>query len=190
MRHKPKFARKSKTHYSVFTIHFVALLGCLMLISVYLLSGVYSKFYTSAFDSDHARAAQFSPAFHSTEIVASDQLPGYFAEIPFAVQNFSGDSPAEVAMKYKIILKTTGNIPLTFTLLDHEKHQLGSPWSCNGTSGEQTYEYADNSLVFGAATKETDNYYLKIEWPSGNKDVKFSGMTDAVYLSIEFEQID
>lgn len=190
MRYKAKYARKSTTHDSVFTMRFAALLGCITLISAYLLSGVYSKFHTSGSGSDSADVAQFSPAFHSTEIVVSERLPGYSAEMPFEVQNFSDDTPAEVAMKYKIILKTTGNIPLTFTLFDDGGNQLGLPWECNGTSGGQTYEYADESLIFAVATKETDIYTLRIEWPSGENDAMFSGMTDAVYLSAEFEQID
>lgn len=190
MRYKTKHARKPATHYSVFTMRLAALLGCLTLISAYLLSGVYSKFYTSASGSDNARVAYFSPAFNATEIVVSDELPGYSAEMPFEVQNFSDDTPAEVAMKYKIILKTTGNIPLTFTLFDDGGNQLDLPWEYNGTSGEQTYGYADESLIFAVATKETDKYNLRIEWPSGENDAMFSGMTDAVYLSVEFEQID
>lgn len=190
MRYKKKHSRKTATHYSVFIMRFAALLVCLTLTSIYMLSGVYSKFYTSASGSDNARVAKFSPAFNSTKIVVSDRLPGYYAEIPFEVQNFSVDNPSEVAMKYKIILKTTGNIPLKFTLFDNDENQLGSPWECNGTSGEQIYEYADDSLVFDVATKKTDNYKLTIEWSSGKNDAKFSGMTDAVYLSVEFEQID
>ena len=189
MRYQAKHAKKT-THHSVFTIRFAALLGCITLITVYLLSGVYSKFHTSDSGSDNARGARFSPAFHATQIAVSDKLPGYSAEIPFEVQNFSDDHSAEVAMKYKIVLKTTGNIPLTFTLFDHDGNPLGLPWECNGASGERTYEYADESLVFPVATKETDNYHLRIEWPSGEKNAMFSGMTDAVYLSVEFEQID
>ena len=107
------------------------------------------------------------------------------------MQNYSGENPPETAMKCTIVLKTTGNIPLTFTLLDSSENQLlDSPWDCNGTSGECEYEYTDSSLVFSAGRQETDRYKLNIKWPAELNSAQFSGMTDAVYLSVEFLQID
>ena len=94
-----------------------------------------------------------------------------------------------MAMKYKIVLKTTGNIPLTFTLKNSEGTALQTR-NCDGKSGEQIYEYTSDSLVFGVGTKETVQYKFKIEWPEAQNNAQFSGMTDAVYLSVEFEQID
>lgn len=191
MRYDAKHRKRKTAHYSVWIMRFAALLGCLTLISAYLLSGVYSKFYTSASGGDSARVAHFSPKFTSTEIIkVENRLPGYSAEIPFTVQNTSNENPSEVAMKYKIVLKTTGNIPLKFTLLDNSGNTTFETWDCNGTSGERSYEYTDSSLVFGVGTKETVNYKLKIEWTSDRNNAQFSGMTDAVYLSVEFEQID
>ena len=52
------------------------------------------------------------------------------------------------------------------------------------------YTYADSALVFSASVRQTDAYTLKLEWPGDKNDARFSGMTDAVYLSVEFEQID
>ena len=193
MQYKSKH-EKLKPHYPVLVFRVAALLVCLVLITTYLLSGAYSKFYTSASGGDSARVARFSPDFTSDVITVENQLPG-FPNIPdnsyliyFSVQNYTGDKASEVAMKYKIVLKTTGNIPLKFTLLNGERNQLET-WDCNGTSGECVYEY-DPSRVFGVGTKETAQYKLKIEWPSDRNNAQFSGMTDAVYLSVEFEQID
>lgn len=124
-------------------------------------------------------------------ISVNHQTPGYNDKIPFTVQNTSDDNVSEVAMKYRIVVKTTGNIPLTFTLLDNDENQLNlDPWDCDGKSGEREYYYTNDTLVFGVGTKETAHYKLKIEWPDDRKDARFSGMTDAVYLSAEFEQID
>lgn len=184
---------KLKPHYPVLVFRVAALLLCLVLITTYLLSGAYSKFFSGASGGDSARVAHFSPNFTSAMVVDfKNATPGDATEINFTVQNFSGEKIPEVAMKYKILLKTTGNIPLTFTLLDSSKNKLlDSPWDCNGTSGECKYEY-DPSRVFGVGTKETDQYKLQIEWPADadRKNAQFSGMTDAVYLSVEFLQID
>ena len=196
MRRNSERQKRKTTHYSVWIMRLAAVIGCLTLISVYLLSGAYSKFYTSALGSDTARVAKFSPDFTATEIIIENELPGFpnipnnSYEIPFSVQNFSDDTPAEVAMKYKIVLKITGTIPLKFNLLNSAGTNTLQTWECNGTSGECVYEYTDSSLVFGVGTKETDSYKLKIEWSSDKKDAEFSGMTDAVYLEAVFEQID
>lgn len=198
MRYKSKHTNKATMLYSALIMRFAAILGCLTLISAYLLSGVYSKFYTSDFGSDSARVARFSPSFTSTsaEITVENQLPG-LPDIPnnsyvidFSVQNTSDENPSEVAMKYKIVLKTTGNIPLKFTLLDKSENTTFDTWDCDGINGKQEHGYTESSFVFGVGTQEKDEYKLKIEWPSDRNDAQFSGMTDAVYLEVVFEQID
>ena len=183
MQYKSKHG-KPKPHHSVLVFRVAALLMCLVLLTAYLLSGAYSKFYTSASGGDSGRVAHFSPDFTSANVLDFENAtPGHTDKIDFTVQNYTDDKASEVAMKYKIVLKTTGNIPLTFTLLDGETTL--KVWNY----GEREYEY-DPSRVFGVGTKETHNYKLKIEWPSGKNSAQFSGMTDAIYLSAEFEQID
>lgn len=192
MQYKSKHAKNGRPHYPVLVFRIAALLVCLVLITTYLLSGAYSKFYNTASGGDSARVAHFSPKFTSTDVLdVKNATPGYTAEIDFTVQNYSGEEKPEVAMKYKIVLKTTGNIPLTFTLLDGEGTALQTR-NCDGKSGEQIYEYTDSSLIFGVGAKESRTYKLKAEWISNEikNDARFSGMTDAVYLAAEFEQID
>ena len=189
MQYKSKH-EKLKPHYPVLVFRIAALLACLILITTYLLSGAYSKFFFGVSGGDGARAAHFSPDFTSANVLdVKNATPGYNSEIDFSVQNYSGEKVSEAAVRYKIILKTTGNIPLTFTMLDGEENQLQT-WECDGISGEQIYEYTNDSLVFSVERKETRNYKLKIEWPSNRNNAQFSGMTDAVYLAAEFEQID
>lgn len=193
MQYKSKH-EKLKPHYPVLVFRIAALLACLTLITTYLLSGAYSKFFSGTSGGDSARVARFSPKFTSDKIITvNNQIPGYNDKISFTVQNFSGDKKSETAMKYKIVLKTTGNIPLAFTLQDSSDTILKT-WDCDGISGKREYEYTNSLLVFGVGTQKIDEYKLKIEWPSGKNDAKndaqFSGMTDAVYLSVEFEQID
>ena len=196
MQYQSKRKKNDKMHYPVFVFRIAALLACLTLITTYLLMGAYSKFFSGASGGDSARVARFSPKFTSTGIMIENQLPGFpdvpnkSYEIDFSVQNTSDDKVSEVAMKYKIVLKTTGNIPLKFTVGKSDGSN-SKEFTCNGTSGEQIFKYPDDSsFVFGVGTKETAKYKLKIEWPSDRNDARFSGMTDAVYLSVEFEQID
>lgn len=190
MHYKSKHKNSDKSYYRVLVFRIAALLACLTLITAYMLSGAYSKFYSGASGADNARVASFSPDFTSDQVLdVENATPGYTAETEFSIQTFSGEKMPEVAMKCKIVLKTTGNIPLTFNLKDSSDTILQS-WECDGTSGEQIYEYTDSSLVFGTSAQETQTYKLKAEWQAGKNDARFSGMTDAVYLEAEFEQID
>ncbi|MEE1186483.1 MAG: hypothetical protein UHN02_03785 [Acutalibacteraceae bacterium] len=189
MRQKDKKTKIKVTHYSVAVLRTALVLFCITVISAYLIFGVYSKFQSALYGGDYSRVAHFSPSMTSEKIIVADAKPGFDGNISFSVQNFSDDENTEVDLKYKITLSTTGNIPLTFTLLDSEENTL-EVWVCDGISGECIYEYTDPSLVFHSGEKKTDKYKLKVQWPSGQNDAKFSAMTDAVYLAVEYEQID
>lgn len=189
MCNKSRHQKDGKLHFSSLVMRIAALLACLMLITTYLLSDAYSKFFSGASSDDGARVALFSPDFTSAKVLDFEKTPGYNTEIVFSVQNYSDENLPETAMKCKILLKTTGNIPLKFTLYKNDGSEL-KVFVCDGTSGEQIYEYTDSSLVFGTGVKQSQDYKLKVEWDPLKNDARFSGMTDAVYLEVEFEQID
>lgn len=152
-----------------------------------------AKYISQSHGNDSASVARFSPSLISeNNIDISDiKKPGNSTEKTFKVQNFSGDSVSsvsEVTIKYTISLKTTGNLPLRFTLLDADGHSLKA-WECNGTNGQREYKY-ECPLVFSPGTLQSHTYQLKAEWPNTQNDSKFSGMTDAVYVSVKWEQVD
>lgn len=181
---------RKKKEDPVVVMRITALLVCLTLISLYLLFGAYSKFHTALPGGDEARVAQFSPYLNSAgNLDVSNATPGYSKEMTFTVQNFAGEKVPEVAMKYTIILNTTGNIPLKFTVCNSDESIL-KEFLCDGISGEQRFEWNDSSFLFNVGTKETQTYKLKAEWQAGQNDARFAGMTDAVYLEVAFEQID
>ena len=91
-------------------------------------------------------------------------------------------------MKYTISLKTTGNLPLCFTLLDADGNSL-EVWDCNGTNGQQEYKY-ECPTVFSPGVAETHDYTIRAQWQSDRNAARFSGMTDAVYVSVKWEQVD
>lgn len=150
-----------------------------------------AKYISQSHANDRASVAQFSPSliFDNNIIDISDiKKPGDSADKTFTVQNFSGDSVSEVTMKYKIILKTTGNLPLTFTLLDGGENSV-AVWNCYGTNGQREYKY-ESPTGFSPGVAQTHDYKLKVEWQSKKNNARFSGMTDAVYLSVIWEQVD
>lgn len=190
MQYKSKHKNSDKSYYRGLIFRIAALLACLTLITAYMLSGAYSKFYSSDLSADNARVAEFSPDFTFAQVLdVENATPGYTAETEFSVKNFSGEKIPEVAMKYKIILKTTGNIPLKFTVCKIDG-SLSQDFICDGRSGKQEYVYSNDSFVFGTSSQETQTYKLKAVWQADNNNARFSGMTDAVCLEVEFLQID
>ena len=149
-----------------------------------------AKYISQSHGNDSASVARFSPSLISeNNIDISDiKKPGDSTEKTFKVQNFSGDSVSEVTMKYKIILKTTGNLPLTFTLLDANGNSL-KVWDCNGTNGQREYKY-ESPTVFSPGVAQTHDYTIRAQWQSDRNAAQFAGMTDAVYLSVIWEQVD
>lgn len=164
-------------------------LAALYLTSVGLAS---SKFVSEASAADGATVAQFSPSFNVENIdVSGIQKPGDQTDnIRFTVQNYTDDKTSEVTIKYKIVVKTTGNLPLKFSILNSEGTSVIAVWNCNGTIGEQMYEYANDTFVFSPGVNETHSYTLKVEWPREKNGAQFAGLTDAVYLSVVWEQVD
>ncbi|MGN0164554.1 MAG: hypothetical protein ACI39R_00080 [Lachnospiraceae bacterium] len=168
----------------------VAIIICIGLLFLSFIGITTAKFVSKTEGNDNASVAYFSPALNSVKIdITEITIPGNSTEKSFTVQNYSDDELPEVAMKYKIILKTTGNLPLKFTVIDGEENDVFT-CSCDGISGEQEYSYEKASFIFKADEKGTHEYKLKVEWPEEQKDARFSGMTDAIYLAIEWEQID
>ena len=151
----------------------------------------WAKYIFQSHGNDSASVACFSPSLISeNNIDISDiKKPGDSTEKTFKVQNFSGGSVSEVTMTYTITLKTTGNLPLCFTLLDADGNSL-EVWDCNGTNGQREYKYESLTTVFSPGTPQSHTYQLKAEWSNTQNDSKFSGMTDAVYLSVKWEQVD
>ena len=56
MQYQSKHEKNGKSHYPVLVFRVAALLACLTLITTYLLSGAYSKFFSGASGGDSARS--------------------------------------------------------------------------------------------------------------------------------------
>ena len=146
--------------------------------------------YVSESNADgDATVALFSPSWTYEDIdISGVKNPGDRVEKTFEIRNYTGDNLSEVCIQYKIVLKTTGNLPLHFALLDESTLQLQS-WDCAGNSGECAYEYA-SSFVFAPATKQSHGYKLLVEWDSAQNGAQFAGAVDAVCIEVEWSQGD
>ena len=146
--------------------------------------------YVSESNADgNATVALFSPSWVSENIdISGVKKPGDRVEKAFEIRNYAGDNLSEVSVRYKIVLKTTGNLPLHFALWDKSTLQSQS-WNCAGNSGECTFEYESLS-VFAPATKQSHGYKLLVEWDSAQNGAQFAGAVDAVCIEVEWTHGD
>lgn len=137
----------------------------------------------------NATVALFSPSWVAEDMdISNVKNPGGRVEKDFEIRNYTGDAPSEVCVRYKIILKTTGNLPLHFAILDKSTQERQS-WDCAGDGGECTYEY-ESASMFDPATKQSHGYTLLVEWKSAQNGAQFAGVVDAVCIEVEWVQGD
>lgn len=142
-----------------------AVLLCLTLISMYLTSGLFARYSTSAGDDDSARVAVFKVTnavkYNDLEFVDNasfDIAPGYDAKYTVAVDNDS-----EVAVKCTIsLVNESGNI--------------------------ETLSF-DGSKEVTLAPGETGSCDIAITFPATNAEL-YMGMSDVIKVTVVAEQID
>ena len=166
----------------------LAIVLCIVVISLLPLGITLARYFTQMQNNANVSAAVFSPSLSSEDDIDISGItkPGMGAESTFKVQNYLLGNVSEIKMQYKIIIKTTGNLPLTFTLLDGET-VLGE-WDCDGSGGAKEYAYEDPLFVFDAGVAQSHDYAIRVQWPTDRNDARFSGRTDAVYVSVEWAQ--
>lgn len=169
----------------------LALALSVVILGLSLVGVTMAKYVSGASGGDSAAVAVFAPSLLTGSDIdfSSVQKPGDSKTVQFTVRNYTGETVSEVAMRYRITLRTTGNLPLVFTLADGES--TVAVWDCDGKSGQITFpETALASMVFGTDTKQEHSYQLTAEWKSDRNGAAFAGLSDAVYISVEWEQID
>ncbi len=168
-----------------------ALILCIAMLCLTSVIGITAaKYVSEGSASDSATVAQFSPSLFSDSSIdiSGIKKPGDSIYSSFTVRNYSGDGVSCVTVKYKIVLKTTGNLPLRFTVYNSDDDEVFS-FYCDGTGGAGEYEY-EIPIQFTPGVKQDHGYTLKAEWQSSDNGAQFSGMTDAVSVSVVWEQVD
>lgn len=166
-----------------------AVLLCLCLISMWMISGTLARYINSDVGADRAHTA--SVVFDvndesgnrldlSNELKLNDLLPGKCMEMTFDVVNKKDEKISETAMEYSIAIETTGNLPLTYSLVSVP----------DGIANRATTKYglAWSGGLLPASTDTSHKYMLTVEWPPDAVDAKYANEIDSVYLFIDAKQ--
>ena len=180
--------RQSVENQKHLTLRIATVLLCLTLATSYALSGSLARFIRS--DSSDERTATVALFGHSEEFSLSElQIkPGDEGEnalvVPITITNQSDGKISEVAQSYTIEIKTTDNLPLEYTLTEHDE-----PLD-RDSSVTDSYFYQSKDWAFEAGTADTNEYKLIVEWPSGSATAEDSLKLEDITININVTQID
>lgn len=151
-------------------LRLAAVLLCLTMVSLNLVSGLLAKYTTSSSGSDSARVAVFDVTGNGSAtqtLLLQNMKPGATQQYELKVKN-SGETAA--LLKWQI--ESTQNLPITYQI--------------SGESVENNVAY-EKEIPMGA--NEVD-LTLTVNWPESENDYKWSYEVDQVTITLTYLQID
>lgn len=166
----------------------LAILLCLTLASIWMVSHMYARYATGVTGSDSARVAVFG----HNESINVENFPEYWKPgmnytFQITVSDQKNNKISEVAQQYEIQVVTQGNLPLTYTLKDSENNVVGQ---FKEDSNNTSKTFQNDNMKFQAGNAKEHSYNLQIQWPDNEKDSDLAGIPDTVKININVKQID
>ncbi len=182
MRYTPKHAKQNRPQFSQWIMRIAAVIGCLTLISAYLLAGVYAKFSTTASGSDSARVAKFDVELLCTEEDLRYDGENWFEDTQIKEYSFRVTGNSEVAIGYSIKISFENPPPDYIKLWLDNGEKIG----CDGEKTEFTF----SGFSYAAAPFEKE-HKLSLQVDYTDVDADYSAFTNfPVTISVTAEQID
>lgn len=193
---------EKKRNLSSLVMRAFAVLFCLTLLSLYLMSNMYARYTTEASGEDGARVAAYVFQLKdSAESMTSDlnkiRKPGDSQTYTFAVTNKRDNVISEVAQSYTIKLEVEGSMPIECKIeeLDASQQDMENPNSVcevGNIATANSKQAVSAELSFPAAEESTMSYKLTAKWPQDYNDAKYASAsgTSVVTLTVEAQQTD
>ena len=172
-------------------IKIAAVLLILVMYTTHLCSNLYARYITYSSSSDSARVAGSVLEFYlleegqlqTFELDLSQMVPGDQYKYDLVFCNYNEEVVSEVQMEYAITLKTTGNLPLAYTISPLEDSQdLFLQTSTN------IYYWYDG--VMKASEKTIQKYTLTVSWDKSKNNPYYADEIDLVEVSLTASQQD
>lgn len=138
--------------------------------------------YAANFNGEDSAVIAIMASDVTTSFSTVGAEPGSITMIPFSITNTANGKTCEVTQTYKIAIERSNNIPFEFDLCKDS--------SCNNVVSKVGTYYSDSSFKLNAGVPETNNYYLRVYWPSNKNDASYSLEVDYIRLKINAVQVD
>ncbi len=115
-------------------------------------------------------------------------------EYSFSIQNYKDDLHSDTNLKYRIHIRTTTNVDITYNLfntLDVENAQSDILTSSTDRDNDGTYFnhiYTDYKTMLFSEDK-TDYYTIVFTYPTDCRNSQFSGIAELIEINVESSQI-
>lgn len=156
--------------------------------SLLIIGPTYAKYVSEVDGKGSGSVAAWGSDFTVTNSIDLSQLkPGGKIDYMFNVTNVKDGRTSEVSQEYSIILNTTGNLPLTYTLAADKTVSSGSFVK----DGILTIENGICTLTGGTlphTNSTTHAYTLTISWPADKNDASYADEIDLVTLTVNAQQ--
>lgn len=172
----------------------ILLIFVLLIILMLMIKGTLARYASSGNSKANVDVAfyllkeeQISQTITLSEIEPNSKVHTY----AFSVANNDGTKRTETALKYKITIKTTTNLPLTYELYvdDSEENLFEEYLTETDADGMFFKTFTTGERKFGYKENESDIYTLKIVFPEEYNWVDYQGIIDALEIKIDSEQI-
>lgn len=134
-----------------------------------------------------------SDTVQAQNVVLQDLEPGETKDCTFSVSNYNGTIRTKTSIDYKIVVKTTTNLPLTYevykqTDLGEEKCTPENERLIQDDDGTYYKELTFSGFNLGYQSDETTTYKLKATFPAANNNAALADLVECVNLQINAEQ--
>jgi hypothetical protein len=115
--------------------------------------------------------------YTADSVSLANMAPGDQETITIWVSNKNSDDEVSgYNQNVTLELKTTGNLPLSYTL-----EKAGTPVVLNHPD---TYRYVSENQSFAAGVEEIKSYILTVSWPGGSDDHRYRNEIDYIELKL------
>lgn len=126
------------------------------------------------------------------DIELESMTPGTVRTMQFKVQNYDEEQDCEVALNYDIEVKTTGNLPLSFSLVGAKQSGDSCEKSVLAGALDSSLKAVGGKLPVAADTtnggRKQHVYELSVSWPEGETDEDYSREIDMVTVIVTTTQ--
>lgn len=167
---------KRETYHGNWQIRIAGILLCLVLITTYMMTGLYARYTYSESMEDSARVAIMA---EDVIVEVNDNIPicpGETSIIPLTITNEKNGKVCEVAQQYTFTIRNLeNNIPLEWNVYSNDQ--------CTNLATQL-------QGTLKAGTAEQQEYWIRVEWPADENDEAYAFEVDALEIVVSVEQID
>lgn len=172
----------------------IMIVGILLIGSLAIFPNTFSRYITNGSSEAKINVAfsllnveDLNTTIKLDEILPNDQYQEYY----FAVKNFDDEGDRiDVKMKYKLVLRTTTNIPITYEIYNGDGTQLAvTTEEIVDDYGTIFNQFTSGEIQVPFNVDQTNTFKLRYKLSSAYKNESYADLSDLIEVKVEAEQV-